>query len=220
MIGALLFTFLSQHPSSTQKGEGTGTPQNSFPPPDWAQLINDPMKQTSVQTEWLEDAGCRYEEEIYLMESVGPNYCVAEAEQLTELGDIAYEIQMRIVQGEEGGIIFHLNSDRWFYYFSLRIDGTYRVMRVQSQEGGSLLFDPQSSDAIKQGHDQENTLQVEVKGNWLYFFVNGQFLTKFFDKDMLHPGHIGVATADYLEENNTLTELHFHNAKVWINADL
>jgi eukaryotic-like serine/threonine-protein kinase len=121
------------------------------------------------------------------------------------LRDFVYQVQMTIVKGDAGGIIFRLNSNFQHYMFLINQDGSYelRVDYVIIQGG--------SSSAIKGGLHQSNLIAIVAQGNTLDLFVNKHYITSVNDSTNSEGGIGTVAHAI-----SQPTEVEFRNAMVWI----
>ena len=148
-------------------------------------------------------------------------YCVATA---TDYSDFIYEVQMKFIKGDCGGIVFRADeaSDN-DYTFNICQDQTYCLLRFigpfSSGKNHYLIgCNPQRGNLplLLQGNDGRTkpiTLAVEVRGEKFVLFVNHQVLDEGFDfsDQELKEGEIGVDAGDV----NHPTEVAFSNATVW-----
>ena len=111
--------------------------------------------------------------------------------------NFALQVQMTIIRGPSGGLLFRSNLAGTFYAFSISTDGTYFLERISPGSiAGKIQITPLargSSPAINQGINQSNTLTVVAQGNTLYLYVNGQYVDSASDST-LTSGAIGVFT--------------------------
>lgn len=106
----------------------------------------------------------------------GPTGCEWEAEYLTEGAIRArFEVSMRILKGDEGGFIFGKTrrTDSLHYHFKLTTTGLFTLERSQNQNSSALIT-WSMSPAIRSGLGATNRLAVEVLGQELRLFINGQ----------------------------------------------
>ena len=126
--------------------------------------------------------------------------------------DFAFQVQMTITQGDEGGILFRANpANSKFYLFRISQSGTYDLYLYVDNQGThakNLLSGP--SSLIKQGQNQTNTVTVVARGGNIYFYINGQYLDSA-SNNMFTSGNVGV----FAESNTNPTDVAFTNAKVW-----
>jgi hypothetical protein len=135
--------------------------------------------------------------------------CFAEA---PTYGNFAFQVQMTITQGDEGGIIFRADPvNSKFYLFRISQSGAYDLFLYVDNQGShakNLLSN--SSPLIKMGQNQTNTITVVARGANIYFFINSQYLDGV-SNGMFSSGKIGV----FGESNTHPTDVAFSNAQVW-----
>jgi hypothetical protein len=151
------------------------------------------------------------------------HYCVATS---TDYSDFIYEVQMKFIVGDCGGIVFRADraSDN-DYTFNICQNQTYCLWRFIGPfatgknhyligcngQSGNLPMILQEND----GRTQPITLAIEARGEKFVLFVNHQILDEGFDfsDQELKEGEIGV---DASSNNGTpRTEIAFSNATVW-----
>ena len=135
--------------------------------------------------------------------------CYAEAPTFS---NFAYQVQMTIKQGDEGGILFRADTaNSKFYLFRITQSGAYGLFVYIDNQGThaqNLLNN--STTLFKQGLNQPNTITVVARGGNLYFYINGQYLDNV-NNTTLSSGKIGV----FGESNTNSTVVAFSNAEVW-----
>ena len=138
------------------------------------------------------------------------NYFVPCFAQSTNFTNFAYQADMTIFKGDEGGLIFRSNAANTnFYYFRVGHDGNYALFLSKNNSVSSPIAEDFST-AIKTTPGQTNLLTVVARGSDLYFFVNKQFVGHVNDGSFAS-GSIGVTAGDL---GNT-TDVAFTNAEVW-----
>jgi eukaryotic-like serine/threonine-protein kinase len=120
------------------------------------------------------------------------------------LRDFVFQVQMTIVKGDAGGIIFRLNSNFQHYMFLINEDGSYEL-RVDF-----AIIAGGSSSAIKVGLHRSNLIAIVAQGNTFDLFVNKHYITSVNDS-ALSAGGIGTVA----HAINKPTEVEFRNAMVW-----
>lgn len=130
----------------------------------------------------------------------------------SSFSNFAFQVQMTITQGDEGGIIFRANpANSQFYLFRISKDGAYDLfLYVDSQGSHAKNLLSNSSSLIKTGLNQTNTITVVAQGGSLYFYINQQYLDSA-SNTMYLSGKIGV----FAESNTNPTNVAFSNAQVW-----
>ncbi len=130
-----------------------------------------------------------------------------------DFSNFTFEVQMRILKGDGGGIIFRAAkqvADK-FYDFVISPDGNYWTVRanVSSFQGlGQSGF----SSAIKQGINQTNVIAVVAQGSSIDLYVNHRKVDSANDSTFSHGG-VGFIAG--INGNGNPTEVVFSNAKVW-----
>jgi hypothetical protein len=133
--------------------------------------------------------------------------CFAKA---TNFSDFAFEAQMTITKGDEGGLIFRANdTTSKFYDFRVGRDGFYGLNVSKDDKNSTpLLYD--TSSAIKTAAGQTNTLTVIARGKDIYLYINQQFVASTSDGSY-SSGEIGV----FAGNNGNDTDVAFSNVNVW-----
>jgi len=131
----------------------------------------------------------------------------------TNFSNFAYQVQMTIVEGDEGGIVFCGDSENGtFYYFSFRSDGPYFLLLYQGYKSTDIkTLEEGTNPVIHTGLNQHNLIAVVVHNGNIDLYLNMQHVASVKDSTY-SSGQIGVA-ADDASANQTVVE--FSNAKVW-----
>jgi len=137
-------------------------------------------------------------------------YCSAKS---TDFSNFAYEVQMKIIQGDFGGIIFRGDStSNKYYLFVMSQYGYYDLLLCPGSSCRSLVQNTFSS-FINTGLQQTNLIAVVANGSTITLYVNNHQLTSLNDGTYSH-GQIGLV-ADPLAKSGHPTEVTYNNAKVW-----
>jgi len=133
------------------------------------------------------------------------NFCLASK---SNFRNFAFEVQMRIIQGDCGGVIFRFQpiNNGIFYYFEVCQNGTYTLWKSYSGQ----LRNTATSAAIHTGLNQSNLIAVVANDSTLDLYVNNQKIDSTSDSTYSQ-GEIGVE-ASY---QTGPTEVVFSDAKVW-----
>jgi serine/threonine protein kinase len=124
-----------------------------------------------------------------------------------------FEVQMKIINGGSGGVIFRANtSNNDFYVFEVGQYGNYQLFLCSDSQWYFTILNS-TSPAIKQGLNQTNLIAVIAQGNSIGLFVNHQLIDSVND-NTYGSGRIGVMV-DPTGDNGYSTEVVFSNAKVW-----
>jgi flagellar basal body-associated protein FliL len=126
--------------------------------------------------------------------------------------NFAFQVDMTITQGDEGGILFRADpANNKFYLFRITQNGAYDLFLYNNGQGTqaqSLLSG--TVPGFKTGPNLPNTIAVVAKGSTLYFYINGLYLNNVSDGTFAS-GKIGV----FGESSTSPTDVAFANAKVW-----
>ena len=176
-------------------------------------VLDDPLSQNDANT-WDESrttmysctfGGGSYHASLQLKGNLAE--CVSYA---TNFGNFAFQVQMMILKGDSGGILFRFDSAKFSgYSFTIAQNGTYTLSLWEGSTPENLRSGP--SSAIKTGFNQTNLIAVVASGSHLYLYVNKQFVTSV-SESTFHSGQIGVQAT----ENSLPTEVAFQHAQVWL----
>jgi hypothetical protein len=178
-------------------------------------VLNDSLAQNSASL-WdsydsAANGGCVFANGAYHAKVVQQHYfqsCYAHA---STFSNFTFQVQMTIVSGDAGGIIFRANAQAGkLYLLQFGTDKSYQLILYESSSGSStqtLLAG--YSDAIN-GLNQPNLLTLIARGNHFSIFVNNQYVDSTTDNTYAS-GQIGLL-AYY---KTAPTDVAFNNAKVW-----
>ncbi len=217
-------TTVATTPVSTTTAPPVKNPvPNPYPPRSGTQVLDDPLQDNSRGYQWGTDndanGNCSFAGQAYhiTMSLPGVEYCAIKTLVLT---DFAYQIQMSIIKGKSGGVIFRSTQGvQNFYFFSIRLDGSYNIYLYTSQDTApTSTLRSGTSAAIHKGLNQPNAIAVVAQGDKLDFYVNNQHIDTVNDKTY-SSGYLGAAVRDELDLSNSTTDLSaevaFTNARVW-----
>lgn len=183
-------------------------------PRNWHQTLNDPLTIAHHGPDWYFDGKtCFYNAQAYEEIDTGLNYCNDSDETEFPFHNLVYSLDVAIYKGDYAGLIFRLDHNHNYYYFSLKTTGMYELIRHDDANGGHNIFlAGSSSPFIRQGLRQWNTLTVFAQDSTFQLWVNGHYLTTVSDK-ALTLGTIAVAVS--IGGENIETNGWFRNAHVW-----
>jgi len=176
-------------------------------------VLNDPLSDNSQGYRWGEyttnsiGGACQFTGGAYHVSQSKAGFEVSCKASTTNFSNFAFEVQMRIIQGDCGGLIFRYDTtnDNNFYQFTVCQDGMYTL-----NNSYSLTLARNSSSAIYNGLNRSNLIAVVANGSTLDLYVNNQRIDSVSDSSYSQ-GEIGVA-AIYMTGP---TEVVYSNAKVW-----
>jgi eukaryotic-like serine/threonine-protein kinase len=192
---------------------------NPYPPNTGTLALNDRLSDNSNGYFWYEGndstGTCGFSGGAYnvsLSQQGIYHYCTAGA---TNYSNFTYQVQMTIVQGDSGGIIFRTDlANGNYYYFHISIDGSYSLDIINNNSFVSTLKSgsntANNNTTINTGLNQSNLIAVVANGSSIDLYVNGQHIDSVTDSTFSQ-GEIGVAASS----NGNLTEVVFSRAMVW-----
>lgn len=129
--------------------------------------------------------------------------------QGTSFSNFAFQVQMTILKGDGGGLIFRAN-DASSKLYMLRIShaGVFSIFVYQNDTTSTPILEDTSS-AIKTGH-QSNLVTVIARKNTISVYINKQFAGTVNDATY-SSGEVGVFASD----STAGTEVAFSDANVW-----
>jgi hypothetical protein len=209
LVGSGLFVFALQRDSL----------QNPYPPYRGTLVLNNPLRENNngyyhwTQTT-LSNLSCRFMRGAYHIIQSGDSagrLCAVTG----TFRDFASEIQMTIVKGDAGGIVFRTDSAYTKGYgFLINTIGKYIFKRADSERPNSAkLLGRGSISAFHNGLNQSNLIAIVVQGNNIDLYVNRQHIIHVND-GIYRQGQIGVIG----QGRNNEAEVVFRNAKVWMLA--
>ena len=121
-----------------------------------------------------------------------------------EFCDFTYQVDMRKIAGDSSGWVepygIIMRLDETFgncYQFFITVEGRYMIAkRVGGAQGEpTYLIEESTSDALKTGYNQWNTLKVVAQGSTLKFYANNKLLRTI--QDTSHScGNVGIFAHD------------------------
>jgi hypothetical protein len=176
--------------------------------------FSDPMNGSNVGNWDLGSAnlggGCGFSGGAYHVTEPNKNYYLPCLAQNTYFSNFAFQAKVKIIKGDEGGIIFRGNSASYqFYKFGITPDGLFILEIIRSNSSSKpLIFGP--SSAIKTQPGPANLLTVIARGNRIYLYINKQYVDSVRDNSY-SAGVIGV----YASDSTHPADVAFSNVQVW-----
>lgn len=156
---------------------------------------------------------CMFEGGALHAQSVSPSNSTPCISQNKQYSDFVYEVQMRIIRGDCGGVVFRFNSIGGYrtYVFEICTSGEYGFLFDQPPALQNIPTGNNTSPAIARGPNASNLIAVVARGNDFAFYVNNQAVVDKVLDNNLSTGLIGV----FVSTQKHPTEAAFSNAKVW-----
>lgn len=179
-------------------------------------VLNDPLSQQDANNWEVDDktggGGCAFTGGSYHASMPQAGFFASCYAQNSNFSNFAFQIQMTIIKGDRGGIIFRSDSAATKFYL-LRFDqnGTYNLFVYSGSNGSNAknLLEG-SSSSFHSGTNQANKIAVVARGSNIYMYVNQQYFASISDSTY-SSGSIAV----FAEDHTNSTEVAFSNAQVW-----
>jgi DNA polymerase III delta prime subunit len=183
----------------------------AYPPKNISPILNDPLQDNSRGNNWEVDnpgnGNCKFINRVYDINTNQSEWCLAMS---TDFKNFIYEVQMKIVKGDEGGIAFRIDPTSLNHYeFDINQDGSYSVHAYFN--GNNVILTQGSSSAINRRLNQTNRVAAVVQWKIIELYVNYQRVAVV-GSNTFTRGQIGVIVTG--SESNP-TEVIFQNAKIW-----
>src|ERR1700686_2001363 len=176
-------------PSTTVQATATATPPAQTPQSLYEQVtqgsavLDDPLLRNDTNN-WTESTSadgqtsCVFSGGAYHAKVQSKNayaLCMAQAKNFS---DLAYQVQMSIVKGEFGGIVFRADGSQSKYYsFFIDRSGNYTLITSVDNTGTHDNVLRQGTSAlIRTDLNQVNTLAVIARGSNIYLYINQQYI--------------------------------------------
>jgi hypothetical protein len=125
---------------------------------------------------------------------------------------LSFEVQLTIVQSDCGGIAFrHDENSGQGYLYRICQDGSYNLMRYDSNNGGPSLLHGDHNPHINTGLNQQNTIDVTAIDSTITLYANQHKIGTTKQDDNYSQGAIGLIASP----NQQTTEVVYNNARVW-----
>ncbi len=235
ILGGGMFAYANIHPNiqshanasvtaqatarvTVQAATGTGTvspSQDPYSPYKGTLAFSDPLHDNSNGYNWDEvtdsQGSCTFTAGAYHATATEPRSFHA-CTKATNFSNFAYQVQMTIVAGDYGGILFRVDDTHAkFYCFRIGKDSSYELsLHTSSTRSGVQILKSGFSPAIKTGLNQVNVIGVVASGSGLDLYVNDQEIADVGDST-LSQGQLGV----FAEATSTSTQVVYSDARVW-----
>src|SRR5260370_27373788 len=214
---AVLSLIVSSLPSSlsavNSPTKNTTIPLQSY---EKTLVLNDPLTNNDAANNWFiyKDppyGSCTFSGNAFHIRYSIPHYYLFCTAQTSDFSNFVYQVQMTIVEGDIGGIVFRVNStSTQFYYFHININGQYGLDLIvdNTRKNAISLARGYSSDI----QSQQNVIAVVANNNTFDLYVNSTLVGTAIGPGSAHGGgQVGLIADSY----DATTEVASTNAKVW-----
>ena len=183
-------------------------------------VLNDPLIDNSHGNGWSEgsstDGGtCQFTGGAYHVTTTNETYIQTCNALSTNFSNFAFSVQMRVVNGDCGGLTFRADSanSKFYYWRVCALNGYYGLLLYTNSNSNSstqLAFDP--SPGPINGPNQVNLLTVIARGQTIILYINKQEVVSVNDGTYSH-GQVGVTAEG--ASNSPAADVAYNDAKVW-----
>lgn len=173
--------------------------------------INDDLHNPDIYN-WDTGSGCTFTNATYNVSVAEKGFFLPCIAKNTRLSNFIYQVDMKIINGDAGGLIVRARGDNaQSYIFVVGQDGSYSIYYYsgENRKAAQTLADGYN-DQILTGYKQVNTLAILASGSSLDFYVNKKYVASVIDTT-LNNGQIGVLANNY--KRSTLVS--YSHARIW-----
>ncbi len=200
---------------ATPTATATPVAQNPYPPNTGTLVLNDSLTDNSKGYKWDESSfsgtdSCGFAGGAYHVVEKTGLICIPEASNLN-LSNFAFEVNIKIVKGDNGGIAFRVDQvNKTFYSFDIAPDGSYALYANGNK---STQLSRGTNSVINKGLNQSNLVAVVANGDLITIYVNNQIIDSVHDKSFSQ-GQVGVLSfANF--NGTTINDVIASSARIW-----
>ncbi len=214
-IAATTATAQAVNANATATASVIAANPDPYPPGGGTLALLDPLHDNSQGHNWDTNAtNCAFSGGTYHVSAPGTPFFASCAARSTNFSNFIYEVQMTIIKGDVGGMIFRADStNKTFYLFYITQAGRY-ALRLCPGITCHDIVPATPSPAINLGLNKPNLVAVVAIGNTITLYVNHQQIASVTDSTFSH-GQIGVVASAFVTAGHP-TEAVYSNAKVWM----
>lgn len=176
--------------------------------------MNDPMVQQDTNQWELDNktggGGCAFSNGSYHASMPQAGFFAPCYAQNSSFNNFAFQVQMTILKGDRGGLIFRSDGSSKFYLFRIDQNGAYNLFLYTNSNSTKNLLEGTAPAIIHTGLNASNTIAVVAKGSTIYLYVNQKYLAST-TNSTYSSGSIAV----FAEDHTNATEVAFSNVQVW-----
>ena len=163
------------------------------------------------QYDTANSGGCVYAGNAYHVKELQSGFFQTCMAQSSNYSNFTLQVQMTILRGDFGGIIFRSSaSSPKFYLLQFGVDGTYDLLGYVSTNGNDARSLLSSITPAMKGLNQPNLITLIARNSQLTIFVNKQYVDTVSD-NLYKSGQIGFMA--YYKSNQT--EVAYSNMQLW-----
>jgi hypothetical protein len=154
---------------------------------------------------------CGFKDGSYHDREIAIHYFNPCGEDGKGFGNFALQVDMTILSGDDGGIMFR-GHDGFFYYFEIDLAGDYSFNIYDYKKSNiAQRLDTGSTGYMQSGNTQANEITLIAEEHTFYIYVNQHFIERVTDNSY-QSGWIGWVADSY----QSPTDVAFSNLKIWL----
>lgn len=180
------------------------------------------VSNASGNYKWEERADCTFAAQAYHVSdnttdntsSTPPDNFNSCYLQNSNFNNFAFQVQLVIISGGFGGILFRNSggSNGFFYVFRIGVDGSYELrFYLNKQSDNYNVLSSGNTDAFNNGLGKLNTIGIVAKSDTIDLYINHHYIDEVEDNSS-ERGAIALLAASY--QLNT-AEVVYNNAEIW-----
>lgn len=186
-------------------------PYPSYFPGSGTLALYDPLQDNSVGNAWKEGDNCDFKENAYHATEPKSDFFTTCYAQFSTFDNFTFEVQMKIITGNCGGMVVRGDADKHtFYFFQICTDGYYTLYLYKGSGDNSTLLKSNTNAPVHAGLNQTNLIAMRASGSTIEIYVNQKKVDSVTD-GTYKSGQIGVISYP----RNAATEVAYSNARVW-----
>jgi hypothetical protein len=170
--------------------------------------------QSSMQWDEYSDPGqdfCGFKDGSYHDKEIAVHFFNPCGEVGKGFGNFALQVDMTILAGDDGGIMFR-GHDGFFYYFEIDLSGDYSFNLYDYKKSNTAQrLDTGSTGYMQSGNTQANEITLIAEEHTFYIYVNQHFIESVTDSSY-QSGWLGWVADSY----QSPTDVAFSNLKIWL----
>ena len=206
------------HITATAQAQATATASfiaanpNPYPPHRGTLVLSDSLRPDNSNNGWDRGGACVFKRDGYHASVSSANFFNDCLNSKTTFSNFTYQVTMKIIKGNAGGIIFRADSvNSKYYLFRVGGEGIYVLSQYVDNVGAhSKILSRSFCLHCNLGLSRTNVLAVVANGHRITLYVNSQQIASINDSSY-DRGQIGVIAYPYSDP----TEVVYTNAKVW-----
>jgi hypothetical protein len=177
-------------------------------------LADSLSRQSSMQWDEYSDHGqdfCGFKGGSYHDKEIAVHFFNPCGEVGKGFGNFALQVDMTILSGDDGGIMFR-GHDGFFYYFEIDLSGDYSFNLYDYKKSNiAQQLDTGSTGYMQSGNTQANEITLIAEEHTFYIYVNQHFIERVTDNSY-QSGWLGWVADSY----QSPTDVAFSNLKIWL----